>query len=191
MFGWAVKKPFSKCVPLQEKQTLSKQIKWCRNPLHKMIGKASTLTLYVSQVFMYSDGWRPTPDIFIIFHHVRCRLHWSDDSYKTANKNMDILATGGLSLALGKVNLVYHQSILHLRSVMFGKVFEADQTEEAFFRRMEVSHLRSTLSGYSTFSSWFRSEVSNLSHFKTLSQLGNSGSWRPQNLKLPRLDNPV
>lgn len=54
---------------------------------------------------------------------------------------MDILATGGLSLALGKVNLVYHQSILHLRSVMFEKVFEADQTEEAFFRRMEVSHL--------------------------------------------------
>ena len=77
-----------------------------------MIGEASMLTLQASQVFMYFNGWPPTSDIFIIFQHVGCRLHWSDDSYKTANEEYGHSGNRWPFPCTGKVNLVYHQSIL-------------------------------------------------------------------------------
>lgn len=106
---------------IQQQQNLCKQIKWSRNPLHKMIGKSSILMLYASQVFMYFDGWPPTPDIFITFQHVGCRLHQSDDSYKTANEEYGHSGNRWPFTCTGKVNLVYHKSILCRRCVIFSK----------------------------------------------------------------------
>lgn len=68
---------------------------------------------------MYLDGWPPTSDIFIIFQHVGCRLYWSDDSYKTANEECGHSGNRWPFSYTGKVNLVYHQSILCSKSVSF------------------------------------------------------------------------
>lgn len=114
---------------IQQKQALCKQIKWCRNPLHKMIGEASMLTLYASQVSMYFDGWPPTPDVFIIFQHVGRRLHWSDDSYKTANKEYGHSGNRWPFICTGKVNLVPHQSILCSRVSCFEKYSDRSNRE--------------------------------------------------------------
>lgn len=68
---------------------------------------------------MYLDGWPPTSDIFIIFQHVGCRLYWSDDSYKTANEECGHSGNRWPFSCTGKVNLVYHQSVLCSKSVSF------------------------------------------------------------------------
>lgn len=141
---------------IQQKQTLCKQIKWCRNPLHKMIGEASMLTLYASQVFMSFDGWPPTPDIFIIFQHVGRRLHWSDDSYKKANKEYGHSGNRWPFICTGKVNLVYHQSVLCSRSVMFWEVWWQIKQRKHSSIDYDI-FCRPNLSNCSIVYAWFRS----------------------------------
>lgn len=151
-------KSLSETLPFQQQQTLYKQIKWCRNPLHKKSGEDYTLTLYASQVFMYLDGWPPTSDIFIIFQHVCFRLHWSDDSYKTAKEQYGHSGNRWPFTCTEKFNLVYHQSAICSRSLMPWELYwQIKCSDRESILPWNVTFQGTNLSNHFIVYVWFRS----------------------------------